>query len=69
MFVSGLGLVTSASVLCGVAGAPGLLVAARTLQGVGGAMTSAVVLGMLVALLPEPREQARAIAVFSCRSC
>lgn len=35
------------------------------MQGVGGAMTSAVVLGMLVALFPEPREQARAIAVFS----
>lgn len=42
-----------------------MLVAARALQGVGGAMTSAVVLGMLVALFPEPREQARAIAVFS----
>ncbi len=65
MFVSGLGLFTAASVLCGVAGDPGLLVAARALQGVGGAMTSAVVLGMLVALFPEPREQARAIAVFS----
>lgn len=65
MFVAGLAVFTAASVLCGVATSQGMLVAARALQGVGGAMTSAVVLGMLVALFPEPREQARAIAVFS----
>ncbi|MFF4346855.1 MFS transporter [Streptomyces sp. NPDC001530] len=65
MFAAGLAVFTAASVLCGVATSQGVLVAARALQGVGGAMTSAVVLGMLVALFPEPREQARAIAVFS----
>ncbi|MFI9612377.1 MFS transporter [Streptomyces sp. NPDC052023] len=65
MFTTGLAVFTAASVLCGVATSQGLLIAARALQGVGGAMTSAVVLGMLVALFPEPREQARAIAVFS----
>ncbi|MFD0003931.1 MFS transporter [Streptomyces sp. NPDC127178] len=65
MFTAGLAVFTAASVLCGVATEQGVLIAARALQGVGGAMTSAVVLGMLVALFPEPREQARAIAVFS----
>jgi len=65
MFAAGLAVFTAASVLCGVATSQGMLIAARALQGVGGAMTSAVVLGMLVALFPEPREQARAIAVFS----
>ncbi|MFH8466266.1 MFS transporter [Streptomyces sp. NPDC017991] len=65
MFASGLALFTVASVLCGVATSQGMLIAARALQGVGGAMTSAVVLGMLIALFPEPREQAGAIAVFS----
>ncbi|MET7737008.1 MFS transporter [Streptomyces sp. NPDC005402] len=65
MFAAGLAVFTAASVLCGVATSQGVLIAARALQGVGGAMTSAVVLGMLVALFPEPREQARAIAVFS----
>ncbi|WKX13723.2 MFS transporter [Streptomyces sp. NL15-2K] len=65
MFTAGLAVFTAASVLCGVATSQGMLIAARALQGVGGAMTSAVVLGMLVALFPEPREQARAIAVFS----
>ncbi|MGF0169254.1 MFS transporter [Streptomyces sp. Marseille-Q5077] len=65
MFTAGLAVFTAASVLCGVATEQGVLIAARALQGVGGAMTSAVVLGMLVALFREPREQARAIAVFS----
>ncbi|MFF3334821.1 MFS transporter [Streptomyces sp. NPDC002888] len=65
MFTAGLVVFTAASVLCGVANGQGMLIAARALQGVGGAMTTAVVLGMLVALFPEPREQARAIAVFS----
>lgn len=65
MFTAGLSLFTAASVLCGVADDQAVLVAARAIQGVGGAMTSAVVLGMLVALFPEGREQAGAIAVFS----
>ncbi|MEU5538357.1 MFS transporter [Streptomyces sp. NPDC020362] len=65
MFTAGLAVFTAASVLCGTATGQGALIAARALQGTGGAMTSAVVLGMLVALFPEPREQARAIAVFS----
>ncbi|MEW2164502.1 MFS transporter [Streptomyces sp. NPDC007084] len=65
MFTAGLAVFTLASVLCGVATGPAVLVAARALQGVGGAMTSAVVLGMLVSLFPGPREQGRAIAVFS----
>ncbi|WP_394365675.1 MFS transporter [Streptomyces sasae] len=65
MFTAGIAVFTVASVLCGLATSRALLVAARAVQGVGGAMASAVVLGMLVALFPEPREQARAIAVFS----
>ncbi|MEV5433113.1 MFS transporter [Streptomyces sp. NPDC052701] len=65
MFTAGLAVFTVASVLCGVATSRAVLIAARALQGVGGAMTSAVVLGMLVALFPGARERARAIAVFS----
>ncbi|MFF3872268.1 MFS transporter [Streptomyces sp. NPDC001978] len=65
MFTAGLAVFTAASVLAGVATGQGVLIAARALQGAGGAMASAVVLGMLVSLFPEPREQARAIAVFS----
>ncbi|WP_413759492.1 MFS transporter [Streptomyces sp. MMBL 11-3] len=65
MFTAGLVVFTAASVLCGVATSQAALIAARALQGVGGAMTSAVVLGMVIALFPDPREQAKAIAVFS----
>src|SRR5919206_4549569 len=65
MFLAGLGVFTAASLLCGVAQSQGMLVAVRFVQGVGGAMTSAVVLGMIVTMFPEPREQAKAIGVFS----
>jgi EmrB/QacA subfamily drug resistance transporter len=61
----GLGVFTGASLLCGVAESQGLLVGARFLQGIGGAMTSAVVLGMIVTMFPEPAEQAKAIGVFA----
>ena len=41
-----------------------MLIAARFIQGVAGALTSAVVLGMIVTMFPEPREQAKAIGVY-----
>jgi EmrB/QacA subfamily drug resistance transporter len=65
MFLAGVGVFTVASLLCGLAQSQGMLIAARFVQGVGGAMTSAVVLGMIVTMFPEPREQAKAIGVFS----
>src|SRR3712207_2368342 len=65
VFLAGLGVFTVASVLCGVAQSQEVLVAARFIQGVGGAMTSAVILGMIVTMFPEPREQAKAIGVFA----
>ena len=54
-----------ASFLCGISQGEVLLVGARFLQGIGGAMTSAVILGMIVTMFPEPREQAKAIGVFA----
>jgi EmrB/QacA subfamily drug resistance transporter len=65
VFMAGLGVFTVASVLCGVAQSQELLVAARFVQGVGGAMTSAVILGMIVTMFPEPREQAKAIGAYA----
>src|SRR4029453_2851487 len=56
---------TLASLLCGVAQSQEVLIAARFIQGVGGALTSAVILGMIVTMFPEPREQAKAIGVYS----
>ena len=65
MFLYGLGVFSLASLLCGLATSQELLVAARFLQGVGGAMASAVILGMIVTMFPAPREQAKAIGVFA----
>ncbi|HEV3229273.1 MAG TPA: MFS transporter [Solirubrobacteraceae bacterium] len=64
VFMTGLGVFTAASLACGLAQSQEVLVAARFLQGVGGAMTSAVILGMIVTMFPQPREQAKAIGVF-----
>ena len=64
MFLAGLAVFTVSSVLCGLAQSQEMLIAARFLQGVGGAMASAVILGMIVTMFPEPREQAKAIGVF-----
>jgi EmrB/QacA subfamily drug resistance transporter len=64
VFMAGLGVFTVASLLCGAAQTEGMLVGARFVQGVGGAMTSAVILGMIVTMFPEPRAQAKAIGVY-----
>jgi EmrB/QacA subfamily drug resistance transporter len=64
VFLAGIAVFTAASLLCGVAQSQAVLVSARFVQGVGGAMTSAVILGMIVTMFPEPREQAKAIGVY-----
>ncbi len=65
VFMSGLALFVGASLLCGLAESQGVLIGARFVQGIGGALTSAVILGMIVTMFPEPREQAKAIGVYS----
>jgi EmrB/QacA subfamily drug resistance transporter len=65
IFLIGLAVFTGASLLCAVAQSQGVLIVARFVQGVGGALTSAVILGMIVTMFPEPREQAKAIGVYT----
>jgi EmrB/QacA subfamily drug resistance transporter len=65
VFLIGLAVFTGASLLCGIAQSQGLLIAARFVQGAGGALTSGVILGMIVTTFQEPREQAKAIGVYS----
>jgi EmrB/QacA subfamily drug resistance transporter len=65
VFLSGLVLFTGASLACGLADSQTVLVAARFVQGVGGALTSAVILGMIITMFPEPGEQAKAIGVYA----
>jgi EmrB/QacA subfamily drug resistance transporter len=64
VFLAGLAVFTAASLLCGASQSQEMLVAARFVQGIGGAMTSAVVLGMIVTMFSEPRDQAKAIGVY-----
>jgi EmrB/QacA subfamily drug resistance transporter len=65
VFLAGLALFTLASIVCGAAQTQGMLVGGRFVQGIGGAMTSAVILGMIVTMFPEPRDQAKAIGVYA----
>ncbi|GAA3142152.1 MFS transporter [Planomonospora alba] len=65
MFLAGNAVFTAASLLAGAATGPGTLITARFLQGVGSAMASAVVLGILVTIFTGPAERAKAIGVFS----
>jgi EmrB/QacA subfamily drug resistance transporter len=64
VFLVGLTIFTSASALCALSVSQEMLVIARFIQGAGGALTSAVVLGMIVTMFPEPREQAKALGVY-----
>ncbi len=65
VFLAGLALFTLASLLCGAAQTEEMLIGARFVQGIGAAMTSAVILGMIVTMFPQPREQAMAIGIYS----
>src|SRR5436309_6966407 len=64
-FLIGLAIFVGASVLCGLSFNQPMLIAARFVQGIGGAVSSAVILAMIVTLFPEPDEQAKAFGVFS----
>jgi EmrB/QacA subfamily drug resistance transporter len=64
IFLGGLAIFTTASLLCAASQSQAMLIGARFVQGVGGALASAVILGMIVTMFPEPREQAKAIGVY-----
>jgi len=64
VFLVGLAIFTTASLLCAASESQEMLIGARFVQGIGGALASAVILGMIVTMFPEPREQAKAIGVY-----
>ncbi len=64
LFLAGLVLFTAASLACGVATAQAPLIAARAVQGLGGAVVSAVALSLIMNLFTEPAERAKAMGVF-----
>jgi MFS family permease len=64
LLLSGLVVFTLASLACGLAGSRWLLICARAVQGVGGAVVSAVALSSIMNLFPEERERAKAMGVY-----
>ena len=64
LFIAGIALFTATSLLCGLASSQGMLIVARSLQGFGGAVASAVALSLIVSLFVEPAERAKAMGVF-----
>ncbi len=64
VFLSGLALFTLASALCGLATSEATLIGARFLQGLGGAIASAVVLALIVTEFPRPQDRAKAMSAY-----
>jgi EmrB/QacA subfamily drug resistance transporter len=65
VFLSGLILFTAASVFCGVSTSQTMLIAGRFVQGIGGAVASAVILAIIVTEFPERAEQAKAMGMYA----
>src|ERR687891_1279483 len=64
LFLAGVALFTLASLACGLATSQAMLVAARAVQGIGGAVVSAVALSLMMTLFTEPAERAKAMGIF-----
>jgi EmrB/QacA subfamily drug resistance transporter len=64
LFLAGISLFTVASLACGLSSSQHLLEGARAVQGVGGAVVSAVAFSLLMVLFTEPAERAKAMGVF-----
>jgi len=64
LFLIGIALFTVASLACGLSTSQGFLIAARGVQGLGGAVASAVSLSLMVNLFTEPGERAKAMGIF-----
>src|SRR3954453_1817722 len=64
LFLIGIALFTAASIACGLAGSQEFLIGARAVQGLGGAIVSAVSLSLMMSLFTEPAERAKAMGVF-----
>src|SRR3954464_13051482 len=64
LFIIGISTFTLASLACGLATSQGFLVGARSVQGVGGAVASAVSLSLMMGLFTEPADRAKAMGIF-----
>lgn len=65
IFMIGLIIFTAASLLCSLANSQWTLIAARFVQGLGGAMAAAVILAMIYTTFTDPHDRAKALSIFS----
>src|SRR5256886_3208405 len=64
LFIAGITVFTLASLACGLATTQWFLIAARSVQGLGGAVASAVSLSLMMGLFTEPADRAKAMGIF-----
>ncbi len=64
LFLIGISLFTVASLACGLSTSQASLIVARAVQGLGGAVVSAVGLSLMMTLFTEPAERAKAMGIF-----
>ncbi len=64
LFLLGIVLFTTASLVCGLSTSQGMLIGARAVQGLGAAVVSAVALSLMMTLFTEPADRAKAMGVF-----
>ena len=64
LFLLGVVLFTASSLLCGLASSQAMLIIARAMQGIGGAVASAISLSLVMNMFPEPDDRARAMGIF-----
>src|SRR5919109_480710 len=64
LFLIGISLFTAASLACGLSTSQGMLITARSIQGLGAAIVSAVALSLMLMLFTEPAERAKAMGIF-----
>jgi EmrB/QacA subfamily drug resistance transporter len=64
LFVGGIVLFTLSSLFCGLAGSQEVLVVGRAIQGLGGAVVSAVALSLIMVMFTQPAERAKAMGIF-----
>jgi EmrB/QacA subfamily drug resistance transporter len=64
LFLAGTAAFSAASLICGLSTSQGMLIAARAVQGISGAVVSALAFSLIVVLFTEPAERAKAMGVF-----
>jgi len=64
LFLLGLSLFTVASLVCGLANSQGVLITARAVQGLGGAVVATVALSLIMTMFTEPGERAKAMGIY-----